>query len=72
MEKYANKNFKPEMICDKGHTVKNTSIRSFVSQGMLSECGNVPWSERYSEYSEKCEKINYKLLTTEEKVEKIY
>ena len=56
------------MICDKGHTVKNTSIHHFVNQNRrcMICCGNVPWSERYSEYKEECEKIKYKLLTTEE------
>ena len=28
------------------------------------------WSERYSEYKEECEKINFKLLTTEEEWKK--
>jgi very-short-patch-repair endonuclease len=71
-KKYANSDFKPKMICDKGHTVKNTSISSFVSQnsGCMICFGNVPWSERYSEYKEECEKINFKLLTTEEEWKK--
>ena len=51
------------MICDKGHIVKNTS-KSFFKGVCITCSGKVPWLND-TRYSEECEKINYKLLTTE-------
>ena len=63
--------FKPIMICKEGHTVAGTCINDFVTNNASCfECnGNQPWSERYDEFKEKCEKREYKLVTNKEEWE---
>ena len=59
--------FKPRMTCPEGHTLENTTIGKFVSGRRCSICsGNFPWSERYEEFKEKCDKAGYRLSETEE------
>lgn len=65
-------NFKPKMLCSRGHPVNTTSIESFMSGIGCKICGyeerkyNEVWKNRFYEFYKLIAKINYKLIISEE------
>lgn len=61
------KSFKPTVVCEKGHINKN-SIYNFVKGRKCSYCRiKKPWTSKYNEYKELCERRNFTLLGDEKK-----